>query len=356
MSTLSKKNNVAFVLDHDLKPYRIPFFEKLGSNDISITIFHCGEKLEIGAGVKQEIVESVSLGLFKYRRLPSLSEFDLVVHMQNIRLLNLWLMTFNPFRKFKLVHWGIGASSSKGLGNQKKSILFIRNLLAMFSSCQVLYSDYSRQFFSPMVLKKTFVAPNTVHSPYSYDFSKNDKEFFLFIGALNKRKGLDDLLGAFSQYLKAPQSPKINKLVIIGDGPEKLNIEKFILENNLENFVELAGEVKDNKVKLDYFKKSIACVSPKQAGLSVLESFSYGVPFVTYEDAISGGEHLNIVSGQNGFLVKDRGQLVDIMHLLDKNISKSQRLGENAFVFYGSSRKINNMTDGFIDAFKFAFR
>jgi glycosyltransferase involved in cell wall biosynthesis len=198
-----------------------------------------------------------------------------------------------------------------------------------------------------------------VHSPYSYNFSKNDKECFLFIGALHKRKGLDDLLGAFAQYLKAAQAhkgPNVNKLIIIGEGPERSNIEKFITKNDLESFVELAGEVKDNKLKLNYFKKSVACFSPKQAGLSVLESFSYGVPFVTYEDAISGGEHLNIVSGQNGFLVKDRNQLVDVMCLLGKNLGESQRLGKNAFVFYDKSRKINNMADVFIDAINFAIR
>lgn len=356
MNYLLGRNKVAFVLDHDLKPYRIPFFEQLQKSGFEITIFHGGRQLEIDSGVHQETVASINLGPIQYRKLPSLSKFDLVVHMQNIRLINLWLITFNPFRKFKLVHWGIGVSSGNGLENQKKPILFLRNLLATFSSCQVLYSEYPRQFFSPKVLKKTFVAPNTVHSPYSFDFSKNKKQYFLFIGALNKRKGLYDLLDAFSQYLNSAKIHTVKKLVIIGEGSEKANMKEFIAKYDLADSVELVGEVKEDKLKADYFRKAIACISPKQAGLSVLESFSYGVPFIAYENAISGGEHLNIQNDVNGFLIKDKTQLIEVMCLLDKNITNSQKLGSNAFAFYNTSRTIENMVDGFVNAFEYALR
>lgn len=348
-----KKKKVAFILDHDLKAYRLPLFLKLQDSGVDVTVFHSGDEVDVSKGFKQKLIKRVLLGPFEYRSLPPLSGFDIVVHMQNIRMLNLWFMTFNPFRRFKLIHWGIGMSSRKGVYEQSKFIIKLRNLLAFFSSSQVLYSEYPLRYFSKIVLSKTFVAHNTVYSPFSVDLSNRAKKHFLFIGALNKRKGLVDLIDAFEVYLSFAVKSEVRKLVIIGDGEERSNLNKMIVERNLQDYVELVGQVQDEKLKASYFEGALACISPKQAGLSVLESFSYGVPFLAYHNAISGGEHLNIISGSNGFLAKDKPDLTKLMIKLSSDLEEASEMGARAFAYYHEFRSLNNMVDSFRESFNY---
>ncbi|CAA0120739.1 Alpha-monoglucosyldiacylglycerol synthase [BD1-7 clade bacterium] len=344
---------VAFILDHELKPYRIPFFVELQKKGFHVTVYHCGELLGFDQAFEQVRVKSKNIGPFEYRTLPCFSDFDFVVHMQNMRVLNLWTMTLNPLRRYNLLHWGIGVSSKRGLRQQNRNVVRVRNMLSYFCSALVLYSDYPKAFIPPNVLKKTFVAPNTVSSPNSTNYSGYEKDCFLFIGALNKRKGLFDLLGAFREFIASGSNARIKRLVIIGNGDQKKFVETYLAENGMEANVHLVGEVQNDVEKQRYFESAVACISPKQAGLSVLESFSYGVPFIAYEDAISGGEHLNIENGVNGFLVQGQRQLVEKMSALDSSEEMARSIGTNAHNFYQNSRSISHMVDGFLDAFDY---
>src|SRR5699024_9951087 len=139
-----------------------------------------------------------------------------------------------------------------------------------------------------------FIANNTIHNFQSFDSSSSHKDSFLFIGSINERKGLETLIRAFKQYLKNNTS-EIRYLNIVGGGNKKYLKElTSIIENEeLSQNINFIGPLYDSSEKKELFSIAVACISPKQAGLSVLESFSYGVPFICFSDAISGGEHLN---------------------------------------------------------------
>lgn len=332
--------------------YRIPFFKQLLGNGVSITICHVGTNkvLESSNSIEEILLRPKIFSKFEYRVLPKLSGYDIVVHMQNLRILNFWLITLNPFRKYKLIHWGIGVSSANGLSRRKNIISKVRNLLASFASAQILYSEYPLPLFSMKVRQKTFIAPNTIHNPGFQDYSSHEKNSFLFIGALNKRKGLEDLLNAFSKFRKDSSSEF--KLVIIGDGEEKATLKKLACKLQIDDKVEFEGAINDQRVKEKYFMKAIASISPKQAGLSVLESFSYGVPFICYKNAISGGEHLNIRNNENGFLVNSRDELTRMLLKLEGDRDMAKELGHNAYEFYKEKRQMKHMVDSFKKAFE----
>ena len=74
--------------------------------------------------------------------------------------------------------------------------------------------------------------------------------------------------------------PKDTKLLIVGDGPEKKQLERFMLENNLNDRVNLLGHISDyNKLK-ELYHKSVVSVSSGYVGLSITQSFSFGVPMI----------------------------------------------------------------------------
>ena len=119
-------------------------------------------------------------------------------------------------------------------------------------------------------------------------FQEPEKNTILFVGSLDQRKELDVLLKAFSEIIEV--IPKSINLVIIGDGEEKENLIKLIEKLSLKKRVSMKGKITSNVDLIEYYKKALVNVSFGQAGLSVLQSFGYGVPFITKINAISGGE------------------------------------------------------------------
>jgi len=346
---------ICFILDHDLKPYRQAFFEQMSQRCEKLVIIHSGRNLDSLSQVIQISLPKRRLLAFEYRVLPDLKQFDVVVHMQNLRFINLWQLTLNPWRKFKLVHWGIGASSAGGLHISKNLVSRTRDFIARYADAQVLYSSFALPLFSNTVIQKTFIAHNTVESRLSQDLSVFKKNSILFIGTLNPRKGIEVLLDGFSDYLKsAPVNLK--KLVIIGDGPMRTVLEKKVQILRMESFVEFKGSIISEHDKLDFYKSAAVSVSPYQAGLSVLECFSYGVPFITFENCISGGEHLNIDSGETGYLIRSREELVIRLLEMDRNPDLGKRLGKNAYDHYVSKRRMEHMVASFLETFNFVLR
>lgn len=355
MQKFGRKLNVIFVLDHPLHTYRLPFFQQLNNRGYNLSVIHTGEYLQ-DADYIQQIKSDVKFRFlgFEVRDNIAFNDADIVVFMQNIRIINLWVASLNPFKKYKLIHWGIGTSSSKGLSLNKNIISRIRSFLSQMASAVILYSAYPISLFSERVQKNIFVANNTIYNPKPIDFSKFKKEYFLFIGSLNKRKGLDILINTYHEYIK--ESNNSFGLLIVGEGPEKGNLISLVKKLNLENNILFAGRVQSDEKKSNIFSKAIASISPLQAGLSVLESFSYGVPFVTYKNAVSGGEHLNIIDDVNGYLVSSKEELKMALVKLSHDKDSSQRLGCEAYKHYSSKRQMKHMVDSFDEAFRYSLQ
>src|SRR5690606_4549013 len=108
---------ICFVLDHKLHHYRIPFFKKLSQKGYIIDIYHIGTEISFNEErVKEKLISfSKPLNKLLHFDLPSLQGYSVVIFMLNLRLLNLWCATLSFKRKSKIIHWGIGVSSSRGL-------------------------------------------------------------------------------------------------------------------------------------------------------------------------------------------------------------------------------------------------
>lgn len=331
--------------------YRVPVYNKLAEK-VDLTVVYS----------EGSVPENVA---FKYQYIPTIKKhykihekniymmaqnYDVVICMFDFSYLYFRLLDILP-HKYKLIYWGIGVSAGYNErfdGDQsivKKTMGHMKRADAM-----LFYSDYPVRKFEKMGLRreKLFVANNTVAV---LPHKEKIKDTLLFIGSLYKQKKIDVLLEAYwSAYQKNNNIPN---LILIGDGTERENIEKWISKYGLNEKIKLTGGIYNDEELVSYFEKAIMCISPDQAGLSVLKSMGYGVPYVTHKNAITGGEIFNIKNGVNGILMDSFDELETIILESSSDISKFMKMGHNAEKYYYENRTVEMMVDGFIQSINY---
>jgi glycosyltransferase involved in cell wall biosynthesis len=98
-----------------------------------------------------------------------------------------------------------------------------------------------------------------------------DHVTILFVGRLLARKRIDSLLRACAEM---PDSPR---LIIIGDGSERGNLEA--LAKQVYPSAEFIGAKHGDELK-SYFAGADLFVLPGTGGLAVQEAMSYGLPII----------------------------------------------------------------------------
>jgi glycosyltransferase involved in cell wall biosynthesis len=126
-----------------------------------------------------------------------------------------------------------------------------------------------------------------------------DKFLFVPIGRLVKRKNLEDLLHIFKDVQKT--IPSI--LLIIGDGPEKENIENLAKQLGISGEIRLLGRVSDEE-KFQYLAVSDLYLSTaihEGFGIVFLEAMECGLPVISYD---RGGQTDFLREGKTGYLIE----------------------------------------------------
>lgn len=144
------------------------------------------------------------------------------------------------------------------------------------------------------------------------------------ISELNRVKGLDTLLGAWSKFVKNHQA----SLVIIGDGEEEQNLKNMAQNLGILDSVNFRGFVDDARSLLSTF--DIYCMPSRSEGLpySILEAGLAGLPVIATS---VGGIPEIIESGVNGILVpkEDSETLHSSLILLAEDEELRKRLGSS---------------------------
>lgn len=322
-----------------LTHYRLDLFNLL-CEEYDLTIAHSGDFLD-RAKFKQIKVSSIKTGPFlKIKNVPDLLSYDVVIFSFNLRILDIYKYLFSS-KTFKLLLFGIGVSASyRNNYDENKGLDFIRRYLIKKSDGAIFYDHYPLIKYQSYKIdpNKLHVAYNTIIPPDNFNFSEKTFESFMFIGTLYKQKKIYDLLEAYLELFGKMES-SIPELEIVGDGEEYKNIERWIVDNGLKNKVILHGKLTNEEDLSSIFKRALVCISPGQAGLSVQKCFSYGTPFVTIKNAITGGELFCVIDKINGFLYDGSIEnLSNIMFNIATGVYNIQEASEKAYNFYYNFR------------------
>ena len=197
-------------------------------------------------------------------------------------------------KSLKLVYFAHGGSSDfKNMYHHLSQYM----IDYVFDEVIALYDDYDATTFQPKNITAKLInsiLPNyykSIKTKISYipnpltftstTKSKCDDEVVLAVGRLDYIKGFDLLIKAWSDVTKS--YPKW-KLVIVGDGAEKENLQKLINKLFLQDYVQLVGEQRD--VKSFYISSSIYVMSSRGEGMPmvVLEAMECGLPIVAFNN------------------------------------------------------------------------
>ena len=334
------------VIYTEILEYRIPFFSALGEK-VDLTVTHSGRRTTDGsAGFREIVLPRIQFGRIYYqkglRELIKNSQFNTVVFFMDISWISTVCAFLFPPDRTRRVIWGLWRT-----GRRLPDLFRVR--LARKADFNIFYGEGAANDFLAQGVARQLVsvAKNTVRVDRPSRNENSHRDSILVVGSFNARKRNDITLAAFLEV--AGTAPI--RLVFVGDGPEKKRIELLARESRLSNQIEFYPACHDEETLRRFYDQAICSVSHGQAGLSVLQSFAYGVPFVTSRGAISGGEIENILPLENGCLTDGtQTGLVDALRGLIRNPGRAEALGWAALEHYQSRASIERMVGGFTQA------
>lgn len=143
--------------------------------------------------------------------------------------------------------------------------------------------------------------------PNGIDFGKIEKiraseeeTDIIFAGRLIKEKNVDVLIEAVELVKKEILDVKC---MVIGDGPEKSELEKLATDLEMDNNIKFTGFLEDYKDVISYMKSSKVFVLPSTRegfGIVALEANACGLPVVTVNHARNAA--CDFINTENGFI------------------------------------------------------
>ena len=184
--------------------------------------------------------------------------------------------------------------------------------------------------FMKQMLVKGGIAENKVEHHFlvtwldQFPFSPIYEDYFVYLGRLSPEKGVLTLLKAMTRV-------KRSKLILIGDGPQRAELEAFAGENHINN-VEFVGYKNKHEVK-ELMSRASFSVIPSEwyenSPLVIYEAFAMGKPVI---GATIGGITEFIQPNRDGlhFAPGNDVQLSECINVLLSNRDKVVAMGKNA--------------------------
>lgn len=193
----------------------------------------------------------------------------------------------------------------------KPAVTFsINNSDVVTSVSQSLKDDTLRLFD---IKKEIYVVPNFIDiNKHSIPFTecqrelmaKKEERIITHISNLRKVKRIDDVIEIFDRIQKSMPA----KLIIVGEGPEKIPAEKLCKQKNIEEKVKFVGNSHEIDKILCFSDLFLLPSEHESFGLAALEAMACSVPVISSN---TGGLPEVNIQGVSGFL-SDVGNVTEM--------------------------------------------
>lgn len=311
----------------------IPILREIRQNFLPMTI-----------GINNKIIskyyEKMGLNLFE-KYVKHFGKPD-IIHTNDVRFGI--FVAHNIQKKYK-IPFVTTQHSSDLVRNQfpdilKKRAISILKKSKVVTTCSANFSKIFKKYFN---LKNTNVQTINPVLPVEFENTKfrkrkNKKFTFISVNRLDKNKNIRFILESFMRGFH-------NKdviLKIIGDGPDKKNLQKFIRTKNMQKKILLKGFLNRAKIKKELITSDCFLSASKHEtfGVAIIEALSMGLPVISTK---AEGPS-TIINKKNGFLINhyDKKNFLEKMKRIYNGKSKFnsnhirkntiKRFGEKSFV------------------------
>jgi len=175
-----------------------------------------------------------------------------------------------------------------------------------------------KEYFEKIGVKNIEVIPNGIDLKRFENLNRqenrsklglNSESVIMTVGRLEKVKGINYLIKAMTMG----ELPKINcRLLIIGEGSERKNLESLVEKLELKDRVKFLGQISNEKIP-EHLAAADCFVFPSLSegfGIAVLEARAAGLPIVATTrggvvDIVQGGVHGLTINPENPQSISD---------------------------------------------------
>lgn len=282
--------------------------------------------------------------IHKRGKLDPLALMRLTKLMRRLRpdLVHTWIFAANAYGRAAALRAGVRVivGGERCVDPWKSGVeLTIDRYLAKRSRCIITNSSGVRDFYAAKgIAKEKFeIIPNGIAMPSGSPANARTREqwseeldlptsahWIAAIGRLWAQKRLKDVIWMMD-ILKVVGDDAF--LLIVGEGPEREKLERYVWKTEMEDRIRFLGERRDVPALLPHLSLSVLASGYEGQSNAIMESMAAGLPVVASD--IPGNRDL-VVEGQTGYLfpVGDRGEFSRAVHrvLSDRDLAK--RLGE----------------------------
>lgn len=348
------------IIIHTIIPdYRKRFFQYLIDQLGDKFIVYSGVSKKVNGFQETEISNNFRLNnyYFFWRKLLFQTGFwgelfskNIIVLELNPRYITSWI--FLIVRRIlgqPIILWG-HAWPRKGKDSFTDTIRGIQRSLA---TAIITYSDTQRkELIDAGLTKPIFSAPNALYFKNEIQINNSTRQNILYVGRFIKEKKIENVINAFSRAQSEIDSEA--KLVLIGNGPEKENLLKEISRLGLKDKILMPGHINNIEKLKKFYGEALFTVNGGTAGLSIIQSLSFGIPVVLPDKELHGPENEAIKEGVNGLYFKANNikDLTEKMVLFYKQKSIWSKRSESIQAEVIQNYTVEKMSDVFIKLVK----
>ncbi|CAH7076442.1 Glycosyltransferase family 4 protein [Vibrio chagasii] len=361
------------IIQNTLSAYNIPLFDLIGKqNNIELSVFCAYSELSKSAHKYDHSVLHFNIvkshcgfigNIFNSVGVPGPSS-DL---MENIESFNpdviaidglssvgnaMQLFLSSIGKKYPIIWWSLGAIPERDNNIRSKIGDAIQKFCTHKASAIFSYGTHSKRYYESLGVpsESIVVGHNTIDeqdvinniSSISEDdltalrnelAIKYSDRVSVYCGRMLTQKKIDVLLTAFSQ-LQDAKKPNDRHLVLIGDGPERENLESLASELGIVESVSFVGA---QHAKLsNYFLLGDFCVLPGLGGLAINHAFAHSLPVIS---GPADGTELDLV------ITDQTGIYLDFVNV-DRLKFSLQRLFDDTDLCRSMGKKANELVVG----------